>query len=79
VVNVSQGLASGELALDGDRRYLRLEWVAGGLVAGAAQGGAGPQGLLPPPQWLGGRPLRGLAAVDSLAVRLAAPPPGSGC
>ena len=84
VVNVSQGLASGELALDVDRRYLRLEWVAGGLgggqgARGAGEGEGGPQGLQPPPQWLGGRPLRGLAAVDSLAVRLAAPPPGSGC
>jgi len=67
-MNVTQALASGDLTLDADRRYLRFAWP----VALAAAGGAAPG----EPRWLGGAPLRGLAAAASLSALLSAPTGG---
>lgn len=72
--NVTEGLASGALTLDSDRRYLRFEWpVALGEGEG---GGAASVGGSEEPRWLGGPPLRGLAATASLAALLSAPAGG---
>ena len=67
-LNVTEGLASGELSLDADRRYLRFEWSVATLGANEERE-LGER----PPSWLGGPPLRGLAAVASLSVLLSAP------
>ena len=70
-LNVSEAIADGRLALDGDRRYLRFEWPVALLGDGS---GGGEMAVAP--RWLGGPPLRGLAATASLAVLLSAPAGG---
>ena len=69
VLNVTQAIASGSLALDTDRRYLRFEWP---VAVAAGQ----EREVSLPPEWLGGPPLRGLAATSTLASLLSAPQGG---
>jgi alpha-L-rhamnosidase len=65
-LNVSQALASGQLSLDTDRRYLRFSWSVT----------AADRTEVDPPRWLSGPALRGLAGTASLSALLSSPPGG---
>ena len=65
-LNVSQALANGGLQLSGDGRFLVYLWQAGAEDWSRSD---------TPPSWLGGAPLRGLAATASLGLTLYAAGP----